>query len=165
MTQRALISEVLAAYTAPAEVAARQVALAREERVLGHIAVFAFLSLVASVPEMLRLAETRDAALPGVFGAFFVGRMLLLPLAIYIVSGLISLCIRASGASLSWLHGRAVFAFAALVSLPFLLVAALVEGFGLGPVATSLSLAGFVVFVWQYVIGVRVACDPTRGVA
>ena len=78
-----------------------------------------------------------------------------LPLVIYAVSGLFTLILRLAQVSISWLQGRIVFAWAALVTYPLILIAGLPVVQNMPAWAGAVQLVTFVLFVIHYWAGVR----------
>ncbi len=158
-----LVGEIAQAYRAPAATMRRQMAKSGEERILLFAFVFCFLSFIARLPELAMLTGTLDSDVPysARVGAMFVSTVLMAPLMMYLIAALSHLALRLFGGQASWQQARLALMWAALVSVPLVLIGGAVKVLAPPPLIWVATGATAVVFLWQWVICLRVVEFPT----
>ncbi len=153
-----LIGDIARAYRAPAKAFKVQLQRAGEERILLFIFLFCFLSFVARLPDLARITALSHEPIPlsARVGAMFVSSVFMAPLMMYLVAALSHLVLRMFGGKGSWRLARMALAWAALVTVPLVLISGGTKVFAPGlPFSIATALTG-VVFLWQWVTALKV---------
>lgn len=153
-----LVGDIARAYRAPVTAFKVQLGRAGEERILLFIFLFCFLSFIARLPDLARITALSNESIPlsARVGAMFVSSVFMAPLMMYLIAALSHLVLRQFGGQGSWQLARLALSWAALVSVPLVLISGGAKVFAPGlPFSVATMLTG-VVFLWQWVTALKV---------
>ncbi len=157
-----LVGDITRAYRAPRAVFRAQMARSGEERILMFIFLFSFLSFVARLPDLARITALSPEPIPlsARVAAMFVSSVFMAPLMMYLLAAVSHLVLRLFGGKGSWRLARLALAWSALVAVPLVLISGGLKVFAPGlPFSVATTLTG-VVFLWQWVITLKMVEFP-----
>lgn len=149
-----LLADIGQAYRAPRAAMERQLSVVTEPRLLMFVVLFCVLSYVARLPEIAaisHLAEDDPDTRAARFGAMFVSTILMAPLLMYGVATLSHAILRLFGGRASWQEARLALFWAALVTVPLVLIGGVLKVFSPGSGILVATVLTAVVFFWQWV--------------
>lgn len=128
-----------------------QLAKISEERILFYAFLFSFLNYLARLPNLSMIAATSsDLQFSGLAIANFVSGVLMAPLVMYLLAALSHLVLRIFGGKASWREARLAMMWAALVSLPLILITGVLKVLVPDmPIWVAQMVTGMV-FLWQW---------------
>ncbi|MEM7437983.1 MAG: hypothetical protein AAF393_00180 [Pseudomonadota bacterium] len=148
-----LLTNIARAYRAPRQALASELAQLAEPRTLMIGMLFCLLTFVSRMPEIAAVsfaegddAETRN----GRYGAMFVSTVLFAPLMMYFIAWVAHAVLRLIGGQATWAEARLAFFWAALVTVPLVLISGALKVFSPGPLFFVAQLLTAVVFLWQW---------------
>ena len=152
-----LIGEIAGAYRQPVRAIRKQIDQPGEERILLFALLFCFLNFIARLPELvlLDLTSQQENLLFARVAAMFVSTVLMAPLMMYLLAALSHVVLRLFGGKASWQQARMALMWAALVSLPFVLLSGVLKVLAPGTAFSVATVATAVVFLWQWGVCLR----------
>lgn len=153
-----LVGEIVSAYRAPKQLMKVQLAKSGEERILLLALLFCFLTFIARLPELAFITGSLQSTVPfsARVVAMFVSSVLMAPLMMYLVAAISHFVLRLFGARGTWREARLALMWAALVSVPLVLISGALKVLAPGLLFSVATLATGVVFLWQWVMCLQV---------
>ncbi len=154
----AITTDILETYRRPKAVVARKLAAGpREDRALAILMAGCGLNFVSQWPGLARAAHLDPSQpLDARIGGALLVSVFLLPIFLYVLSGLAHLIRRALGGQGTQYSARLALFWALLAVAPALLFLGLVRGFiGPGALQSGLGMGVFALFMWFWISGLR----------
>jgi Na+(H+)/acetate symporter ActP len=150
-----LISDIVAAYRAPRREMRRHIDnVIGEEQTLFFAMLFGGMSFIAQLPDMAKRAHLTDHNLSDLAAAQLIASVFMMPLLMYGIAAISHVIVARFGGQGDHIGARRALFWAAVVTVPVLLLSALVNTFApdfriIGAVITS------AVFFWQWFSNLR----------
>ncbi|WP_353472629.1 YIP1 family protein [Salipiger sp. H15] len=162
-----LSREIVATYRGPGAVMRRLLSQGpREDRALMFVMAACAMFFVAQMPALARQAHLEGVELNPLMGASLLACLVILPLALYVLAALSHVVARLFRCRGTGYGARLALFWALLAASPLALLNGLVAGFmGAGAQLSLVGLLWFVVFLWFWISGLRVAEWPAEQMA
>ena len=150
-----LVNDIAFSYRSPQGAIAKQAAQGvREPQILFYAMLFGFLSFVARLP-VLAVQSSADQPLFALAAAALAVSLFFVPLFLFGLAAICHWVVRLFGGRGTMYHARLAVTWAALVSVPMVLLAGLVSQLVPHGVALALQLLTGVVFLRQLIVGLN----------
>lgn len=158
-----LVRDILSAYRSPRKAIRQQLdAGVREEQSLLYVMLFGLMNFVSHLPNLAKQAQMTQHSLASLSAAQFVSSVFMMPLVLYLIAAVAHALMRAFKGKATYGQARRVLFWAALVTVPFILILGLVSAFASIKVTLAVSVVTLLVFSWQWASGLAESEFPVQ---
>lgn len=153
-----LVVEIFSSLRHPRKTIKKQLdAEVSEERNLFFVMFFAVMSLLAQLPTIAIEARSSEESFANLTALKLASFIFVTPLVLYGIAFIFNQAMRFFGGHANGAQARRVLFWAAVTSIPFLLLSGLINGLGAEKYAVIISIVTVLVFLWQWGIGMHEA--------
>lgn len=158
-----LVRDIIGSYRSPRKTVRAQLnAGVREEVNLFYVMMFGLMNFVSQLPNIAKTAATTSQSLAGLTAQQFVASVFMMPLMLYVIAAVVHMIMRVFNSKATYGEARRVLFWAALVTVPFVLILGIVSAFFSLNVTLAVSILTLLVFCWQWTYGLTESEFPAQ---
>ncbi len=159
-----LVDDIFGAYRRPRPVLLSHLHSLGEGRILIFAFLFGFFTFLSRLPELSLAAPETQSGYTFANQAFiaFAGAVFWIPVVLYLIAALAHIMVKLVGGRASWQQARLALVWSAMVTSPLVLIGGVLKVFAPSQVFLVVSVATGVVFLWQWVVCLRVVEFPPQ---